>query len=112
VSTMTPAEFRAAQARAMSEAELLQQVRDAAKALGLLCYHTHNSRRSEPGFPDVVLVGRKAMIVRELKRQSEGPTDEQTRWLDALWHAGADAGVWRPADLLDGSILAEMEGIR
>lgn len=109
---MTPAEWFAAQARAMSEAELLRQVRDAARVLGLLCYHTHRSDRSEPGFPDVVLVGRKGVLFRELKRQRGGHTPAQSEWLDALVHAGVDAGTWRPIDLLTGTILNEMRNVR
>src|SRR5690606_40011108 len=38
-------------AAAMSEAQLLATILQACRKLGLLCYHTYDSRRSEPGFP-------------------------------------------------------------
>ena len=111
-TTVTAAGHLAAQSSAMTERDLLEQCRAAAKTLGLLCYHTHDSRRSEPGFPDLVIVGRGGVLIRELKRQRGKVTVAQTVWLDALEHAGADAGVWRPADLLDGTILSQMRAVR
>jgi len=110
--TMTTAEFLHAQALAMTEKDLLEQCRAAAKGLGLLCYHTHDSRRSEPGFPDLVIVGRRGVLIRELKRQRGAVTSAQSAWLDALTTAGADADVWRPADLIDGTVLDQMRAVR
>lgn len=110
--TMTTAEFLHAQALAMTEKDLLEQCRAATKVLGLLCYHTHDSRRSEPGFPDLVIVGRHGVLIRELKRQRGGVTPEQSAWLNALAAAGVDADVWRPTDLIDGTILDQMRKVR
>ena len=51
----------------MTEREFMEAVRHLARMTGWRCYHTHDSRRSEPGFPDLVLVrGGKALFV-ELK---------------------------------------------
>jgi hypothetical protein len=47
-------------ARSMSERDLLQAVRDCARSLGWMTYHTHSSRRSEEGFPDVILARQEA----------------------------------------------------
>ncbi len=94
----------------MTEAELLSTVRDACKWAGLLCYHTHCSRRSEPGFPDLVVVGPRGVIFRELKAERGRLTADQQTWLDRLAEAGADAAVWRPADW-PGRVLAELAGI-
>jgi hypothetical protein len=106
------ADLRAA---AMSEDKgpdsLDAHVRKLAADLGLLRYHTHDARRSPAGFPDLVLCGPGGVLFRELKRQGRDPTPAQQRWLDALAAGGADAGTWRPADLLDGTIAAELVAI-
>jgi hypothetical protein len=39
----------------ISEKEFQAQVLGLARLSGLLCYHTHDSRRSKPGVPDLVL---------------------------------------------------------
>jgi hypothetical protein len=69
-----------------------------AKTLGCIVYHTHDSRRSEPGFPDLVIVGRRGFMFRELKTQQGYVSDAQQMWLDKLTAAKADAAVWRPSD--------------
>lgn len=75
-----------------------------------LRYHTHDSRRSAPGFPDLVLVStrRGRVLFRELKTAAGRVSPEQKAWVEALAAAGQDAGVWRPAGLVDGSIVAEL----
>ena len=107
---MSVAEHRRIIARDMSEDALLAQVRSAALTLGWIVYHTHDSRRSEPGFPDLVLVNpRQGRILwRELKKEKGRVSVEQRKWLDALRAAGQDVGVWRPADLLEERIVAEL----
>lgn len=107
---MKTADFRQMQANAMLEEDLSQQVYALSQALGLLRYHTYRSQRSEPGFPDEVLVGRK-VLYRELKRAGKNPTTAQQKWLDKLAATGADVGVWRPEDLVSGRIQREMRAI-
>jgi hypothetical protein len=94
-----------ADARLMTERELQAQVIDLARMLGYLVWHCYDSRRSEPGFPDLVMVHERsgALIFAELKSTSGRLTPEQDRWLRALALRGA-AFVWRPAELRDGSI--------
>lgn len=75
-----------------------------AKRRGLLVYHTHDSRRSQPGFPDLVIVGPGGLIFRELKSPTGKATFDQMQWLQTLAATGADAGLWRPANLRDGLI--------
>ena len=70
----------------------------------LLVYHTHDSRRSAPGFPDLVLAhpdGR--LIFAELKRGGQYPTTEQRLWLAALSRVAeenplVETKLYRPAD--------------
>lgn len=77
-----------------------------------LRYHTHDSRRSAPGFPDLVLVNPRTgrILFRELKTNKGRVSPEQQEWLDGLTACGIDAGVWRPNDLDSGLILAELRG--
>ena len=105
--TITPATYRAMQAAQMREDALQAQVEQIARSLGWLVYHTHDSRRSAAGFPDVVAVHpRRGRIVwAELKSGKGRVSDAQHEWLDALTEAGAEVYVWRPADLLSGAIL-------
>jgi hypothetical protein len=72
-----------------------------AKVLGCMVYHTHDSRRSEPGFPDLVIVGRHGVMFRELKAQGGRLSPEQETWIYGLRNADADAAVWRPSDWPD-----------
>lgn len=46
----------------MSEADLLATVERMCKLLGFRYYHTRYSRGSVPGFPDLVIIGRQAII--------------------------------------------------
>lgn len=80
--------------RPVREADHQQAIIDLAKLRGWLVYHTHDSRRSAPGFPDLVLVRGKRILYREIKVGSRKPTPEQIRWIDALQAAGQDAKVW------------------
>ena len=99
---------------AMLEKPFQTRVIQLAKFHGFeLVYHTHNSQRSAPGFPDLVMVStrHKRILYRELKRTVGKVTTEQQAWLDALAAAGQDVGVWRPADLLSGRIVAELRGV-
>ncbi|HET6910749.1 MAG TPA: VRR-NUC domain-containing protein [Mycobacteriales bacterium] len=91
----------------MTEAELLQAVRDLARLRGWLVYHTHRSDRSEPGFPDVIAVHPRTghLLAVELKSANGRITRDQRAWLDALQSAGVDARVWYPADLASGAIV-------
>lgn len=92
----------------MLEKTLLENVRRHAVMAGWLVYHTHNSQRSEPGFPDLVLVRGRRVLFRELKKQKEKPTPVQQMWLDTLAVAGQDVGVWRPYDWGLGMIEEEL----
>ena len=56
------------------------------------CYHTRDSRRSQPGFPDLVLV-RERVIWAELKFGNNATTQSQEDWLSALRAAGQEVYV-------------------
>ncbi len=59
-------------------------------------YHTHDSRRSASGFPDLCLV-RERVVYAELKRsRKEKVSPEQQEWLTVLRNAGQAAYLWNP----------------
>lgn len=95
----------------MTEADFQQQVLDLAAMYRWRAYHTHDSRRSHAGFPDLVLVRAPRLIFAELKTAAGRLTAAQAGWLEELRDV-ADAGrfsradrgavevyLWRPADL-------------
>lgn len=98
-------------APSMSEAELDRAIRKIALDLapwGLLAYHTRDSRKSAPGFPDWVFVGHRGVMFRECKTAKGRLPPAQQDWLAALKTAGADMDVWRPDDLRSGRIAREL----
>lgn len=82
----------------ITEKAFQQAVVDLARLNGWLCYHTYDSRRSEPGFPDLVLLKGRWIITPELKTEKGRLRPEQRTWLDALRKVGISAPVWRPSD--------------
>lgn len=110
-------DYRREQAEAMSEKALQQHIVDAARKLGYLVYHTFDSRRSEPGYPDLTMVHpqQKRIIFAELKREGKHPTDAQYRWLFGIAVIAHDetpirAYIWRPSDWLSGEIERALTG--
>lgn len=83
----------------MTEAQFQAKVIAAARQQGWLVYHTYDSRKSEPGFPDLVMVRRPRMICAELKVKPNKPSPEQLAWLEELAACNGDnAFVWYPED--------------
>lgn len=96
----------------MTEDQLLSAVRDLCRLYQLTSYHTHRSDRSDPGFPDLVIVGPAGVLFRELKTAAGKLTADQRRWQTELHAAGADVAVWRPADLLGGGVGDQLRALR
>lgn len=107
---ITPEEYAADVARQMKEAALQSQILALASDLRWRAYHTFDSRRSHPGFPDLVLVSvhYSRVLWRELKTERGRVSNAQQAWLEDLRAAGQDAGIWRPSDLMSGRVLAEL----
>jgi hypothetical protein len=95
----------------MTEAELQRLVIMSCRRLGLHPYHTFDSRRSEPGWPDLVITG-TAMLFRELKSRDGVLTPAQRRWGSRIERAGGDWAVWRPVDWQNLTILNQLIAIR
>lgn len=83
----------------LSEAAFQRTVVDLAQWRGWRSYHTHDSRRSSPGWPDLVLVRGDRLLAVELKTRTGRVTADQRAWLAALGQVpGVEAFVWRPSD--------------
>lgn len=83
------------------EADWQRTVLQLAKTLAWWAYHTHDSRRSAHGMPDLLLVKDRVVYV-ELKRESRKTSKlspEQIRVLTRLSVAGAEVYVCRPSHL-------------
>lgn len=95
----------------MSEDDFQQRILDLCKLLGLHVYHPYDSRRSNGGFPDLVIVGKRVLFA-ELKSQSGQLRADQHVWLDAIRTAEGDAAVaiWRPSDW--PTVEATLKGLR
>jgi hypothetical protein len=96
----------------MKEKEWQRLVVDLAALKGWFCYHTHDSRRSAPGFPDLVMVRPPRVVFAELKRGAkEKPTGDQERWLEALGACpGVETYLWRPDDWKGVEQVLKTEG--
>jgi hypothetical protein len=71
-------------------------------------YHTADSRKSAPGFPDIVMTRRgndpanpSRLLFAELKTMRGRVSDEQQEWIDALLATGSECYTWRPSDLAE-----------
>ncbi len=86
--------------KAGSEAAFQQQVINLAMYYGWgdFIYHTHDSRRSHKGWPDVVLCRPPEILFVELKTGKGRLRPEQADWIQALTACGLEAHVWRPDD--------------
>lgn len=66
------------------EEQFRQACREVAKRLGWRCYHTRDSRGSDPGMPDEMWVRPPRLVFAELKAPGGAYTDEQLETLELL----------------------------
>lgn len=96
----------------MNEAALQSAVLDLTRWLGLLAFHSGDSRRDScAGFPDLLIAGQRGHIIRELKSEKGRIRPEQADWISRLELGGADVAVWRPADLHSGRVQRELTAL-
>ncbi|MGP3685712.1 VRR-NUC domain-containing protein [Streptomyces sp. IBSNAI002] len=87
----------------MTEEHFRRHVRQLAAMRGWsLAYHTHNSRRSDAGWPDEVYGHPKARrtLFVELKTDTGRIRPAQEEWLRHLAACGFEVALWRPRDLV------------
>lgn len=90
----------------------MEAIRAMVRDLGLLAFHAADSRRSwGRGYPDLTITGRGGTIFRECKTEAGSLSPEQRQWGDTLKRGGGNWAVWRPRDLLDGSIGRELAAV-
>jgi Holliday junction resolvase len=58
-------------------------------------YHSYNSQRSVAGFPDVIALRDKRVLVAEIKTSRGRVSAPQREWLAAFEQAGIPAYLWR-----------------
>lgn len=82
----------------MTEADWQTQVIELATLYGWRHQHQFDSRRSVPGWPDLVLCRPPELLIVELKTDKGRVRPEQQVWLDDLAACGVETAVWRPSD--------------
>lgn len=79
------------------ERDFQAQVTKLARLAGWKVYHTHDSRRSAPGFPDLCMVKPPHVVFVELKRDGGKLSEAQEDWLAMLGKCDhVHSFVWRP----------------
>ena len=93
--------MQAADLGAVSERDFQKQVIELAETMGWeLIYHTHDSRRSREGFPDLIMVRDGRLLALELKTETGRASPEQEEWIDAMQQVtDVRAAIVRPRDL-------------
>lgn len=92
----------------MTEAEFLKAITDRCDELGLLWFHSYDSRRDRmAGFPDLVVVGH-GLLFRELKSEDGSVSAGQMAFGRAIRGAGGNWAVWRPSDWSMGLLQGEL----
>jgi hypothetical protein len=96
--------------RFQTEAQLMRAIESNARQLGYLVYHTRVSIGSNPGFPDLVIVGHGAIFAIETKGPKGTISDEQERWIEELQRAGVSARfAWSTIDADFDEIMNDLQ---
>ena len=94
----------------MTERQLSKVVVQLAEALGwrvMTISHTKAAglrSHSGIGFPDILAIRGRRLLVAELKSDRGKLRPGQGAWLDAFAEAGGEAYLWRPPDWTSGGI--------
>jgi hypothetical protein len=80
-----------------SEKQFMAEVMKLLKEHRWRTYHTHDSRKSNAGFPDIVAVRGRRVLWIELKTEEGRVSAAQQNWIDDLVAAGQKAFVLRPS---------------
>lgn len=99
---------------ALSEKDWQQTVIDTARAGGWWVHHHLDSRGSEEGWPDLVLLRPPACVFVELKTDRGQVRPAQAVVLEMLADSGLATAVWRPRDwpAVEARLLGRFSGRR
>jgi hypothetical protein len=92
---------------ALSEKKWQALVVQMARTFGYLSYHTLDSRKCAPGYPDLTLVGHGRLIYAELKKEKGRLSPAQKVWLEELGKTCAEVYVWRPSQYKEVRAILE-----
>ena len=81
----------------MNHAQLQAEIVGLALELGLHCHHCP-MLTSSPGFPDLIIIGDRGVLWRELKVPPDRLTSEQRALGYRLQAAGQNWDVWSPEE--------------
>ena len=84
--------------REIKEAAYQRMVVDLLTMYRFRVFHTYDSRRSAPGFPDVIATDGQRLFVWEFKTERGQVSPDQEAWIVALRPFATDARVVRPSD--------------
>ncbi len=84
--TKDAAESRRVLWESITEADFMAGIIRDAETLGWMAYHTHDSRRSSEGFPDLFMIHPKKhrVVILETKAMKTKTTAKQRAWIVAL----------------------------
>ena len=94
----------------MNHAQLQAEIVGLALELGLHCHHCP-MLTSSPGFPDLVIIGDRGVLWRELKVPPDKATSEQRAFGYRLEASGQDWAIWTPKSWWSGRIQHQLRGI-
>jgi hypothetical protein len=94
----------------LTEQDIQRGITDLLKQLGFRTYHTWLSKRSDPGFPDVVAVRHRdgAVVAVECKSKNGRVTRDQAEWIHAFQQVPGClfAHVVGPTDSIDNNWMS------
>jgi hypothetical protein len=101
--------------RTVTEKALQGAIYDCARRLGYMAYHVWDSRKSTPGFPDLILLRTEPapprLIVAELKTERGRLSAHQEVWLHRFLQIdGVEVYLWKPSQWLSGEVEAILRG--
>ena len=98
--------------RRRPEADGQNSIVQFARLIGFLVYHTTDSRRSAPGFPDLWICGFGVLIIMELKFGRNKTSPAQDAWIAQLRLAGQDVRVYQVEDWGNLKLAEELKQIK
>lgn len=87
-----------ASASGITEKEFQASIVELAHLCGWWVFHVHDSRRSQPGWPDLVLLRAPEAVFAEVKTDRGRVSTQQNAVIDELQACDLEVHVWRPRD--------------